>query len=383
MSLFGNLANAYIEKKLGPDPEKEAMNLSNSYLDIDKFVQEAKKEQSGMYKLYDESNPTIPKQRDFSELEQWKMNIDAMMKTNNPSLQKEALEQINQYRQTATTPTSEPTDGRTSAQKEMAAAIEDGSFTGGMGDWKAFNKVKPYQDAMDMPLGLDARDVQVPDGKGGMRQARYSETPRMIEKMGGTFRKSLNKNEAGGLAMMETAMKQFPIINKLAYNEDGGINRGVLNLVAGLSLDPTQSSAIAKGINSFTGTYSAEEMSKAKRLKNSLEIGVKAITRNETGAAMASEEMAHTESRFMPSFGEDDALTIQKLKAFEYFIRTARDLMSPEARTTSSDSIYAAEVKRLADEALLKFDIKDSDNTPGYDQNLSEEENGYTPVKLD
>lgn len=377
MGLFQNLANSYIESKLGPDPRKQAESLKAAYGQMGSLMQQAAAQRN---QAFAQANPAqVPNRQQQApaptELENWKYRIDAMMNTGNPALQKEALEQMNQYQ---TTVTSATTSSAPNAVKEYQYAKQTGAFTGTFTDWKKMNQPKNYQPAGEVPLSVtDASKIEMPDGNGGWRKAKPGVTPNEIRTAGGRIGKSNSSTDAGRTAMLQTAKNQSPIIKEMMYTEDGQVDRATVNLAALLSKDPTQGSVIGKTINNLTGMYTPQQVERAMQLKTALDTGFMAITRTETGAAMAKEEIDHTKTRFMPSFGESDNLTAQKMQAYEYFITTALDLIDPTIMAGDDPVALANEVSKLADAALEKFDVKKSK----YDPNQTPEAQGYERVQ--
>ncbi len=125
---------------------------------------------------------------------------------------------------------------------------------------------------------------------------------------GGAKDRSSAEN-AGKTSMLKTAQKAASGISGLVFGEDGELDRtNLLNAQLGMP-----------------GT-------KGRELKQKMEFGIQAITRNETGAAMQDSELANTRARFMPSPADSKEIAELKLEMFQEFIGGTLKLLDPSGR---------------------------------------------------
>jgi hypothetical protein len=163
------------------------------------------------------------------------------------------------------------------------------------------------QDAMSLPdvqttdpLALQAMEAasqpgfgQAPAGGGGMAQP-------------------LPVGDAGKVQMMRTAQEALQGVEKLLYNQDGSLNR--LNLAA----------ARVPGLGvTVPGTD-------GQMLATQFEQGIQAITRMETGAAMAPSEIENTRTRFQPGALDSEPVAALKLKLFKGFVDGSLSLVQKD-----------------------------------------------------
>lgn len=119
---------------------------------------------------------------------------------------------------------------------------------------------------------------------------------------------------AGKMAMLDTARRGLEIIEPILFTR-GGINTDAI-----------------KGmwaINNFEPA-AAFVSPDAQKLAQAYEVGIQAITRTETGAAMQKSELANTKQRFMPKPWDGKEVIRQKWDAFNLFIRNAEKYLKPD-----------------------------------------------------
>lgn len=139
-----------------------------------------------------------------------------------------------------------------------------------------------------------------------------------------------NVGDAGKEQMLEVARSATPNINRMLFNPDGSINRK--NLAA----------------SSFGGI----PYTQGKTLANQFELGIQAITRLETGAAMPAEELENTRARFQPGPLDSDELIRIKYQMYQDFINGSLKLVqkSKGGDVVFDEALYNAELqKRLGD----------------------------------
>lgn len=103
-----------------------------------------------------------------SDIDRWRMQINAMMKSGNPILMKQAMSEMNPHQQRRT---AVPTDTRTGDRKNWMAAIKDGSFKGTFVEWMDRYKntgtnVSTYVDTANKTISKDdAASMRNKDGE--------------------------------------------------------------------------------------------------------------------------------------------------------------------------------------------------------------------------
>ncbi len=118
---------------------------------------------------------------------------------------------------------------------------------------------------------------------------------------------------AGKEAMIDTAQHFMSSIDSILFDPDGGINRSALAEKAAGKVLP--GAMVPEG----------------SKLANSYEIGIQAITRLETGAAMPPQEVENTRKRFEPSVMDSDDVIRQKYLAYRLFLQNAKRYLDPNA----------------------------------------------------
>lgn len=259
-------------------------------------------------------------QPQMSPLDRWKNQISQLVRSGDPTLQKYGLELLSDYHKTATNP---PKEKATSTAHKMATEM---NFKPG---------TKPYNDFMNRYAFKSATQINVGGGdKKGSRlspeeisewgldpKLTYAHTdtgPKVISKP------SVAAGTAGILSMLETSKKQFPIIENNLM-KDGLMDSSVVSAMAAIS---TTGGLAGPAI----GLYDKSIRDRAEASLTAFETGMQAITRTETGAAMNKEEIGNTKQRFMPKPSDGDAVRIQKLKAYKFFINNAIDLLNPRSK---------------------------------------------------
>lgn len=160
------------------------------------------------------------------------------------------------------------------------------------------------------------------------------------------YRPKKSREEAATAAMFKVAMSTIKPIRSMIYNTDQGkgIDRKSL---FGLSVLEAGKNSVIPGAELATKWFASP---KAKELQNQFEQGISAILRSETGAAIANQEFANAARRFMPSYNDPDEVIDAKLQAYETFIKTASELLTPFGGKLPKDQAVAL-ANQLAEEA--------------------------------
>ena len=217
----------------------------------------------------------------------------------------------------------------------------DPGFNEGMKE--QMKKSKMVIDPQDVPFTTsELKQYERPDGSkptGG--------TPRTRKSEGWVFSQEVSPEDAGKIAMIDTANKYIPNIDSILLDADGNVR-------------PQSADALAR-YNTIAripivGDWAATNFSEAdtQKMAHAFELGIQAITRVETGAAMAASELQNTRARFMPVYGEAPEVTLQKLNAYKYFIKTSRKRISSKNKGYLEGMPAAAAANMLIDQAFAK-----------------------------
>ena len=142
--------------------------------------------------------------------------------------------------------------------------------------------------------------------------------------------------DAGKIQMLRTAQKAYEGVEALIFDDDGTLNNA--NLAAAFVNLPA---------------------SKGRSINQKMEVGIQAITRIETGAAMPPAEVQNTRKRFQPVLGDSNEQARAKLALFKDFINGTVKLVDPSGRfneerfQTELDKKVGA-MQSSADQDLLK-----------------------------
>ena len=294
---------------------------------------------------------------DLNPIQQLMLNREyQMMKSGNPQLQAAMLKDQNILMSNLLP------ENKVSNSAQIA---QDLGLTPGSDAYKNFIREHSMKSGITIDQGnkyispTDASKMGIPDGKGGYNPLTPGMTWADAQASGAEYRDSLPADSAGKAAMLATAKEQFPVIEQLMFNEDGTYNPKIGGGATALSF--SEGIPFFKGaVMSFaetTGKYTPEEIQAANRLANAYEMGIQAITRTETGAAMPQEELANTRARFQPSYYDDDATARQKWMAYQRFIELAAKKLAP---TINSPETLVYEVDKLVNEAFRDVGLKSS-----------------------
>lgn len=194
----------------------------------------------------------------------------------------------------------------------------------------------------------DLGKVLVKDPEGNWVAPKAGITPEQLYGMESKLKEELTPDVAGKYAMLKNASDSLDVVKKMLYLSDGKVNSEAL--MGATAIDKVSNLPIV-------GKYAASAAKahfgqQAARLNQGLEVGMQAITRTETGAAMASEEIANTKNRFMPEYGEPPELIDQKIRAYEDFLNTAMTLIRDRTTDRKAGELTREEILGMADKAL-------------------------------
>lgn len=116
----------------------------------------------------------------------------------------------------------------------------------------------------------------------------------------------LSHEEKAKRQMIFTAIDASKNLDKYLFDKNGEVDR--VNLM-----------------NAHLMTYGSE----GREFAQNMEFGIQAITRGETGAAMADTEIASTRKRFMPSVGDSKYMIKQKIRLYRDFLNGVVNLTVP------------------------------------------------------
>lgn len=130
-----------------------------------------------------------------------------------------------------------------------------------------------------------------------------------VEPVPGGPKDNLTGETAGKTQSLRGGLKAAENIEDLIFDKDGSLNN--LNL-----------------FNAFFGTIGTD----GRELATRYEVGIQAITRNETGAAMPPEEIENTRLRFQPSIFDSVKTARLKIQMFREFMSGTLKLLDPTGR---------------------------------------------------
>ena len=166
----------------------------------------------------------------------------------------------------------------------------------------------------------DAQKIILPSGEAPPPGTRYADLPAMKAK----FVDKKTPEQAAKISMIQTAVQQFPQINKLMFDEKG---------------DPNWTNIT----NAQLGTWGTE----GRTLAGAYEFGIQAITRGETGAAMPPEEVKNTRLRFQPKLGDTKVLVNIKWDMYQDFLKGTLKLIDTTLGFPKLDTMaFDAELQR-------------------------------------
>ena len=195
------------------------------------------------------------------------------------------------------------------AEPDVSGAMKIYRDAGGReGTGKSFYDF--YREDFKLPGGAEAPPYKIPANFMLKDPSDYSKGVVRIPGGPGKTQEAASKE-----AMIDVSKSLIPDVYNLVFeggDPQGDVRRGVL----------FQKTATQYG---FPGMLAPE----GSKLAQNMEVGIQAITRLETGAAMPPGEVANTRRRFEPSpLDADDVIRI-KLRAYELFHDNAKRYLSP------------------------------------------------------
>lgn len=304
--------------------------------------------------------PEMPPYKELTPMEKWKQRNMAMLQSGNPVLQEQALKEQGTY----ATKMAESTfsDKRPNSFREFLQAAEDPEYLAFLQSMKAAGatNIKMGEEKFLTSAEADKMEMLGDDGWGplptGLKYADVRDPSKF------RYKDNLASDSAGKYAMLDTALDQYEIIENLMFSEDGSVNQDVLKGVTGID------SALAiPGIGKFIGMAAKKYFNEDSPLvQQSLETGMQAITRTETGAAMAEQEIANVKARFMPTYGDSDTLVNQKLSAYKQFMDTAINLIrTKQGKGKNPDELTKGQILDLVEESFDNVDGGEPELPPG------------------
>jgi hypothetical protein len=189
------------------------------------------------------------------------------------------------------------------------------------------SKQKTIMTKEDQPLSLE--DLARLQATGG-GQLPLGTTMRQAGQLGATLKKKpIAAESAGKQAMIDTATAQTSIVEDLIFPKgiEGKINEDVIK---GMTIK-TQTPGI---LQPLTAGVSVE----GQKAAAAMETGIQAITRLETGAAMAPTEIDNTRKRFQPMWWDADDVKRQKFKAYKLFMKNSKKYFDPNILQSQGQS---------------------------------------------
>jgi hypothetical protein len=188
-------------------------------------------------------------------------------------------------------------------------------------------------------------------------------TPGMIKQGGYQLRNAMPGEAAGKTAMINTAIQYADVVTRNLIDEKTGeVNETVVNdMFIKDFLQDLPLGTVGDVISNAMMTP------RGQAVANAFEYGIQGITRIETGAAMPQEELGNTRSRFIPRPFEDPAVTKQKIAAYNYFLKNAKNLIKPlkeEGVNYKEDAeAISSLINRAIDRAFMEVGLG-MDNPP-------------------
>lgn len=199
------------------------------------------------------------------------------------------------------------------------------------------NAEKPPAPTTVVNTGDEAPPFSIPSG------FMLDETGKGVVPIPGGPQDRESTQEAGREAMFQTARnamyglddsgeKVSESIFELAFNEDGTMNKR----------------------NVGSAQIGGVPWTKGRELGQKMELGIQAMTRSETGAAMPPSEVSNTRKRFQPSVWDSDGLARIKLEMYEDTINGTLQLINGSGVDSQFDELgFEIELQSRAQQAGL------------------------------
>lgn len=288
----------------------------------------------------------------LSGIEQFNERRRAMMQSANPALQEQAMA----MQRTGYKPPAAP-DNPNSYEEYIRTTAQPSSE-----GYQKFLQEKQKASGTTIKMGADGQHIVgdiVPDDV----KVRYGFRPEDTVIWGKEGPKilditSMAAGDAGKAAMTKTALEQIPVYKEHMYSPDGTIDQDVIKAMAAMN-------TFGKYTGPAIGVFSPELRQRAEDSKAALMTGMMSITRTETGAAMAEEEIKHTMERFWPQATDGASVQAQKLRAYEYFLTNVESMLDPKSAQNRG-----LKPKQIADRAAaeaLSMQTKEEKVAPSFE----------------
>lgn len=300
----------------------QASQLAKDYAGVEDFLRRKEEARRADYNNTPFQGQIPLRQPEFQELtplQQWRNRNSALMASGNPKLQEEAINQFQAINEAGI-----PDNDKMSASARIALDLGYKPGTKPFKDFVLNHSMKTtqnYENSLDKMIPTSEYDkFQMPDGGNIPNFITY----RQAKELGVTSRNKVGSGKEGSSTMIQTAQMGLPELENILYGK--GENKRTF-------MDPK----IVREMNILDMTKGkwyqslgdAATSPSAQLAYNMYDIGNKAITRLETGAALASEEIGHTITRFFPGTFESKEAQNRKFLAFKYFINNASKLFDP------------------------------------------------------
>lgn len=289
---------------------------------------------------------------EVSTADRHKAQIDSFIRSSNPILQKKGLEMLTKSYDHSL---KGPEKGTAAIQGYDLAKSE--GFEGNFMDYQQAQKPQMFEKSTFSVGDLKNLEMPDPNNPGEMIDVPVGTRKEDAAGLGIQYKRKASTDEAGKSAMLQTAIDEFPIIDKYLIESDGSIDKDMVTAGWMISKMPEWGKSLGKaGMKKYAEANGIDPavIDQASQVAHAFELGIQGITRTETGAAMGSQEIDNTRTRFQPAPGDSDELILQKYKAYKYFLTSSKDLINPNITDKAQAT---AEVNRAADEALAKFDV--------------------------
>lgn len=317
---------------------QNASQLSSDYAGIEKFLQNR---EAARAQAHNQTPVQVPLRRpelpELTPIQQWRNRNDALMASGNPILQKEAINQMASINQESV----KGPEYSTGARMALESGYQPG--TKGFQDFVeryAFKTQQNYEAELDKPYTTaELKEYVDKDGN----DIKPGTTRRQGIALGAKLRgPKIAGGDIGRYAPVKVVAKKLPELkNYLIDPNTGNMKQSIVRQMN--ALDATSGdtflSKLSRGVVNLT--FADKD---AQRAYNIYDQGLKAITRAETGAALQSEEIGHTVSRFFPSSTEDLETQNLKFQAFTYLIENSASLYA-----TGKEIMPEATPKELID----------------------------------
>lgn len=284
--------------------------------------------------------PAPGDRQQLTPLERMRQEISAMITSGDPVLQKTGTDLLKDYYGKSTTASKKDIPLSTAGKQAFDEGFKYGTkpFQNRVKQIRSENKTKMFEDTRvghnDRFQDANGNPVDVPAGT----------TLKKVQEMGLYPLKATSADSAGKIAMNQTAIEQIPIIDKYFPEDNSGFTPKTMAALSAIENLPF-------GIGDLAARGFAPE---AQELYAAFETGMQAITRTETGAAMASEEIDNTKKRFMPKAVDTDIVKRQKIDAYKYFLANADSLLNNKTGSGKNGQLTESEAKAVMDEAYNK-----------------------------